>query len=113
MAIKKLTQNISVSGQIAPADIAAIAASGFHSIICNRPDGEESGQPDWNAVRDAAQSAGLEARSIPIAGADDIEARKHDFAEAMAQMPKPILAYCRTGNRCTVLFQAATAEDQN
>src|SRR3546814_9577240 len=41
MTIKTLSPGLGVSPQIGPADVAALAASGFRSIICNRPDDEE------------------------------------------------------------------------
>jgi sulfide:quinone oxidoreductase len=40
MEVKRLAQELSVSPQIMPADVAALKIAGFSSIICNRPDGE-------------------------------------------------------------------------
>ncbi|MGI9500254.1 MAG: beta-lactamase hydrolase domain-containing protein, partial [Geminicoccaceae bacterium] len=47
MAGRKVTENLSVSPQITTSDIEAIAAAGFRSIICNRPDGEAPDQPSF------------------------------------------------------------------
>jgi len=30
------------------------------------------------------------------------------FAELLKTMPAPVLAYCRTGTRCSILYRAAT-----
>ena len=45
MEYRQITDEYAVSGQIAADDIAAIKAAGFRSIICNRPDDEQPGQP--------------------------------------------------------------------
>ena len=107
MQITQLDENVSVSGQVDPAAMHALAEHGFRSIIYNRPDGEEPGQPSWAEVEAAAKDAGLEARNIPIASMEDIAARKGDFAQAIKDMPGPVLAYCRTGNRSGRLYEAS------
>ena len=105
--MKQLDENVWVAGQIDPADLPALAERGFRGIIGNRPDGEEPGQPSWSVIAAAAQDAGIEARHIPIAGPDDIAARKGDFAQALAEMPGPVLAFCRSGARSGRLYEAA------
>lgn len=60
MEIRKITDDLSVSPQFAPADVAAIKAAGFRAIICNRPDGEGADQPDFDAIEAAAKVEGLE-----------------------------------------------------
>ena len=32
------------------------------------------------------------------------------FSELLQTMPAPVLAYCRTGTRCTVLYRAASGQ---
>ena len=107
--IRQLDDNVSVAGQIAPEDLRALADRGFRSVICNRPDGEEPGQPQWAQVEAAAKEAGLQTRHIPIASMEDLEARKGDFAQALDEMPGPVLAFCRTGTRSGKLYEAARA----
>ena len=65
--INKLTDEISVSPQIAPSDVAALAASGFRSIISNRPDGEGGDQPLFAEIEKAARERGVETRYLPVA----------------------------------------------
>ena len=55
MEIKKLSENLSVAGQLIPADVANIAELGFKTIICNRPDGEASDQPEFDTIRHNAE----------------------------------------------------------
>jgi sulfide:quinone oxidoreductase len=104
MTPKTIDQTLSVSEQIKPDDIDAIAASGFKSIICNRPDGEGADQPVFAEIAAAAKSAGLIAVYQPIvsgkAGDEDAVA----FGKLMDTLPKPIFAYCRTGTRSTTLW---------
>jgi len=64
---KELTEELSVAEQISPSDMAELAAQGFRSVICNRPDGEGSDQPLFAEIAAAATAAGLEARYIPVA----------------------------------------------
>ena len=61
MIIKAFNAGLSVSPQILPEDIAAIAAAGFRSVMCNRPDGEAADQPAFAEIEAAARAAGLEA----------------------------------------------------
>lgn len=107
MNITRVSADFSVSSQIAPSDIPAIAAEGYRSIICNRPDGEEPGQPVYAAVAAAAEQAGLAVRFIPVvpgqATAQDVAA----MTDAMRDLPGPQLAYCRSGARSAALCSAA------
>jgi Putative phosphatase (DUF442) len=50
MELTKLTHRLSTSPQIRPEEVADIAAAGFRSIVCNRPDGEEQGQPTADEI---------------------------------------------------------------
>ena len=104
--IRKLDDRTSVSGQIQPADVAGLKASGISLIICNRPDGEEPGQPTAAEVQDAAEAEGLEFRHVPIIrgiGPADVEAMQ----EALDAAPGKLLAYCRSGNRSALTWAVA------
>ncbi|MDZ4134636.1 MAG: TIGR01244 family sulfur transferase, partial [Paracoccaceae bacterium] len=109
MEIKKITNDLSVSPQIAPTDMAAIRAAGFRAIICNRPDGEGSDQPTHEEIEAAARAEGLEARYLPITSGMVRDADANDFGRAMAELPGPVLAYCRTGTRSATLWSLSEA----
>ena len=64
--LKKLNDKISVTGQIMVADIANIKAQGFSTIINNRFDGENEGQPSAESIRTTAEQAGLKYVYLPI-----------------------------------------------
>lgn len=104
MDLRKISDTFSVSPQIAPGDVTAIKEAGFRAIMCNRPDGEDAGQPDIAAIEAAAEAAGLEFRAVPIVSGALSEGDVADFRAALAEMPAPVLAYCRSGTRCTTVW---------
>ncbi|MGN6156045.1 MAG: TIGR01244 family sulfur transferase [Sphingomicrobium sp.] len=104
--IRKLDDTTSVSGQIQPADVAGLKASGISMIVCNRPDEEEPGQPTAAEVQQAARAQGIEFRHVPIIrgiGPSDVEAMQ----EALDAATGKLLAYCRTGNRSALTWAVA------
>lgn len=92
-----------MTGQIRPTEIPAIVAAGFKSIICARPDGEDNGQPCFSDVADEARRNGLEPVHIPVSGELSTQAFGK-FEQAMRTIPKPVLGYCRSGNRAASLY---------
>lgn len=106
--MKRLDERVSVAGQIMPADIPSLAKAGFTTIINNRPDDEEPGQPAGAALEAAAHAAGLAYRHIPVASgfsAGQVEA----MSSALADADGPVLAFCRSGTRSTFLWALARA----
>lgn len=104
MNYRQIAEDYAVSPQIQPEDIAAIKAAGFKSVICNRPDGEDPGQPTVESVKTAAQAAGLEFRHIPVISGHITYENVEDQAAALEELPGPVFAYCRSGTRCTNLY---------
>lgn len=104
MDLRRISDTFSVSPQIDPGDVPGIKAAGFRSILCNRPDGEEAGQCDHALIEAAAREAGLDFRNVPITSAGVTGTDMDDFNAALAEMPGPVLAYCRSGTRCTILW---------
>ena len=107
--MKRLDERTFVAGQIRPEDLPAIKAAGVTAIVNNRPDGEEPGQPTDAEIAAAAAAAGLAYRHIPMAGGLS-PALVQDMADALADAPGPLLAFCRSGTRSTYLW--ALAESQ-
>ena len=104
MDLRHLTDDYSVSPQIEVEHVHEIAGAGFRSVMCNRPDGEEPGQCDFDPIAKAAAAEGLEVRWVPIVSGMMTPQALEDFRIALEEMPKPMLAYCRTGTRCTMLW---------
>lgn len=104
MDLRKITDNFSVSPQIAPGDLPAIRDAGFSAILCNRPDAEEAGQPEAAAIEAAAREAGLAFRWVPIVSGHVTDADFAAFDAALAELPAPVVAYCRSGTRCATMW---------
>ena len=111
MNIVKLTDTIAVSQQITPDNVAEIAAAGYRVIINNRPDGEEAGQPDTASIAAAAEKAGLEYYYLPINAMNFPGPEFDKMRELLADKDNPVLAFCRTGTRCTNLWVASQDAD--
>lgn len=106
MEIRQITESYSVSPQISAADVPAIKQAGFKSVICNRPDSEHPGEAPADAVQKAAEEAGLAFRYIPVVSGAITPQNVADQAAALEALDGPVLAYCRSGARCTNLFAA-------
>jgi uncharacterized protein (TIGR01244 family) len=104
---RKLDETISVAGQVGPEDIAAAAAQGFTFVINNRPDDEQPGQPSGAEIAVAAAAAGLGYRAIPITHAGFSDRQVAAMQEALEAAPGPVLAFCRSGTRSTLVWALA------
>lgn len=109
MEPKAITGQLSVSPQIAPADVPEIAMLGFRSIICHRPDGEAADQPTFEEVEAAARKSGLVARHQPITAGKMTDGDAAQFGTLFDALPKPVFAYCRTGTRSATLWSLSRA----
>ncbi len=108
LPIRPLAGEVFVAPQLAPGDLAEAARAGFRSIVNNRPDFEGGpDQPTHAAMAAAAAEAGLEYRFLPVNGAYQSPEEIKAFGELMAQLPHPVLAFCRSGARSTRLYMAA------
>jgi uncharacterized protein (TIGR01244 family) len=108
---RQLDAQMLVSGQIVPDQIPELQRQGVTMIVNNRPDGEDPGQPLAADIEEAARQAGVDYRYVPIArgiGPSDVEAMQ----EAMrACGDGKLLAFCRSGNRSTLAWAVARAEE--
>lgn len=107
---KRLSDSLSVSPQLSLDDIHSAAALGYKAIINNRPDGEQLEQPTSAEISAAAKAAGLGYRHIPVVPGEMSDDDIDNFADAIADLPTPILAFCRSGTRSVSLSSLAEAE---
>lgn len=107
---RRLDENISVSQQLTATDVAAAAALGVTTIVNNRPDGEEPSAPQGDEIAAAAAAAGLNYVAIPVGHSGFSEPQVDAMIAAMEQAEGPILAYCRSGTRSTLLWALASAK---
>jgi uncharacterized protein (TIGR01244 family) len=109
LEVKRINDQMSVSPQIEPEDIAAIKAAGFTAIINNRPDGEAPDQPRGETIRQAAEAAGLAYHNIPL-GREGVSPEMVEQTKAALEgSAGPVLAYCRSGTRSTTLWALSQA----
>ena len=106
---RKLDDRVSASPQITVDDIAAAAGQGVRMIVNNRPEGESEDQTPGDTIADAARAAGMDYVAIPITHAGFSEAQVRAMADALAAAQGPILAYCRSATRSTLLWALAEA----
>jgi uncharacterized protein (TIGR01244 family) len=95
---RRVTDQLSVSPQISVEDVDRAAKAGFRTIINNRPDDEEPGQPSGRAIGAAARDAGLAYFEIPVRGGPTPE-QAQTMARVVGEADGPVLAYCRSGTR--------------
>jgi uncharacterized protein (TIGR01244 family) len=108
--INALTPDFAVAPQLSPEDMTAVAQAGYKSVIINRPDYEGGlDQPTAAAVSEAARQAGLRVEYQPVVSGAMTQEDVTRFAELLQTLPAPVLAYCRSGTRCTNLFRYATS----
>ena len=100
MKYQSIAPDFAVTGQIALSDIPAIKEAGFKTVICNRPDGEEAGQPTAETIGEAVRAAGLTFIAIPVAsGVPPTSDVVLETQEVLNTLPGPYFAYFRSGNR--------------
>jgi uncharacterized protein (TIGR01244 family) len=102
MDIRPITPAYAVSPQIAPEDVPAIAAQGFRTVICNRPDEEVPVELSAQVLRAAVEAAGLRFVENPVTHPTMTPERVAAQAEGAAD--GPALAYCASGTRSSVLW---------
>ncbi|HEY0847198.1 MAG TPA: TIGR01244 family sulfur transferase [Noviherbaspirillum sp.] len=111
LSITQIGEGFSVSPQLSPGDLEEAARLGFRSVINNRPDGEGgTSQPLDAELRAAAEAAGLFYAHLPVASVSFDDSAAVRMRALVGELPKPILAFCRTGTRSTKLYQAALAK---
>ena len=109
MDLRIVADGFSVTGQLQPQDASSIAAAGFKTIICCRPDHEAGDQPPHEQVRAAAEQAGLVFAYIPLAMGAAPDGHALLMSEALSANPGPALGYCRSGARAENIFALAKA----
>jgi uncharacterized protein (TIGR01244 family) len=107
--VKRINDQVSVSPQISPDDIAQIKAAGFVAIINNRPDGESPDQPSSATMQAAAEAAGLGYHYIPL-GRDGVSPEMVEETKTVLEgSTGPVFCYCRSGTRSTTLWALSQA----
>ena len=104
MDIRQIDDEYSVSGQISIEDLDDIKAQGFKSIVCHRPDHEVPDQPEFAFIAARARELGLEITHIPVGPMGVTADAVRGMVDALDEMPRPMLGYCRSGARSTNIY---------
>lgn len=112
LELHRITEHFSASPQIGVEDIAAIKAAGFGFVVNNRPEGETADQTAGAEIEAACLDAGLGYCAIPV-DHSGFSAEQVAALSALMVSPRPILAYCRSGTRSTMLWALASASRGN
>lgn len=108
MDIRQITPTYHVSPQIDAEDAQAIIDAGFVRVVCNRPDSEVPPALQSEAIGAAMRAAGLEFEFLPLTHmtmTPENAALQNGFAQAEG----PVLAYCASGTRSTVIWALSQA----
>ena len=106
LPLRQIADDVFVAPQLDAAAMAEVARLGFKSVVNNRPDFEHGpDQPASAQVEAAAIAAGLQYRHLPVAGGYQSPDEVAAFRDLLAELPHPLLAFCRSGARSTRLYQ--------
>lgn len=108
LPLSQIDTDVCVAPQLTPEAMADAAAAGFRSVVNNRPDHEGGpDQPTSAQIEAAARAAGLEYRYLPVQGGYQSPEEIAQFALLLEELPRPLLAFCRSGARSTRLYMQA------
>jgi len=110
LTLHAIAHDVCVAPQLTPEAMAEAARMGFRSVINNRPDFEHGpDQPTHAAIEAAAHAAGIEYRFLPVHSVHHSAEQVAACAQLLAELPRPLLLFCRSGARSAKLYQAALA----
>ncbi|GGL65074.1 TIGR01244 family sulfur transferase [Wenxinia marina] len=112
MDIRPITDGYAVSPQIDPADMAAIRDAGYVLVLCNRPDAENPPDLQADAMRRAAEAAGLAFVENPVTHQGLNEDMVRLQRETIDGAGGPVLAYCASGTRSTIVWALGQAGER-
>jgi sulfide:quinone oxidoreductase len=107
MNVTWLNAKLAIAPQIAFSEIDDLKKMGFQAIINNRPDGEAPEQPLSDALARETVRRGLHYAYLPIVPGEMTDSDAAEFARMVSEAEGPVLAFCRTGNRSTQLWNRA------
>jgi uncharacterized protein (TIGR01244 family) len=111
LPLRPVADEVYVAPQLDASAMAELARLGIRAVINNRPDFEHGpDQPTNASVEAAARAAGLEYRFLPVNGGYQSPEEIAAFGQLLSQLPRPLVAFCRSGARSTRLFLSAQSQ---
>jgi uncharacterized protein (TIGR01244 family) len=109
-APRKVTDDVSISGQITVANVKALKEQGFRAIINLRPDDESPDQSRYAQLQNAAHEAQLDYGYAPVKKGASIPANApKTLNNILEQMPKPALVFADTPDHAARVWALAEA----
>ncbi|RMA43370.1 TIGR01244 family sulfur transferase [Rhodophyticola porphyridii] len=109
MDLRPITETYSVAPQLEPSDMPALAQAGVSTVICNRPDAENPPALQAAQMQAAAEAAGIAFVFNPIIGGGMTMDNVEEQADAIAGADGPVVAYCASGNRSSIVWALTRA----
>ncbi len=110
LEIVAITPEFAIGPQISAEDVEQLRAAGFKSVLNVRPDDEIGTYLISKDAEHLARASGLSYAFSPTEGHDIFEPEITDqFEAALAELPKPIFAHCKTGTRAAILWALVAA----
>lgn len=109
MDIRQITPRYHVSPQISAEDAQALADAGIARVICNRPDAEVPPSHQAQAIEAAIRAAGMDFAVLPLTHQTMTPENIAAQAELVESAGGPVLAYCASGTRCSVIWALGQA----
>lgn len=107
---RKIDEKTYASPQIGIAEVAYAKALGIGLIVNNRPEGEADDQTPGADIETAAREASIDYIAIPVSHAGFSMPQVEAMQQALTKAgDAPVLAYCRSGTRSTLLWALAQA----
>lgn len=113
MDIRRISERYHVSPQIAAEDAPDIKAAGITTVICNRPDAEVPPSHQADAIREAIEAQGLRFEVLSITHQTMTPDRIAAQAAIVDASEGPVLAYCASGTRSTIIWALGQAGRQS
>ena len=108
VTVQPIAEDVYAAPQLTPEAMASAAEAGFKAVLNNRPDLEGGpDQPTSASIEAAAKAAGLAYAYLPVQGGYQSPEEIAAMAALLAELPRPLLAFCRSGARSTNLYMQA------
>ena len=106
---RQIVEGVYASPQIGLDDVELAKAMGVSLIVNNRPELESPDQTPGAEIEAAARAAGIAYVAIPVTHAGFSDTQVTAMVKALDGATGPVLAYCRSGTRSTLLWALAEA----
>jgi uncharacterized protein (TIGR01244 family) len=111
--MRQLTESLNTAAQLSADDVRALADAGVKTLICNRPDQEEEGQPSATELQALAESLGMQWFYQPVISGQVMDEQGDEFGRLLDQAATPVVAFCRSGARCGMLWALSQRQVQS